>query len=188
MATNKTIPSATTGAFASPPTAAELQQSPKEVTWSATPKEIDQETIEKRKMPITFSFVANLSLITVFKTTLTMLQATDPSFTLISDRDSAVTLRNATEVDKMTTEDMKKFFPAEVSANHKVQCKVFFLASMPIHKLKKDTFGFYTWAGRKVWIFDSHATDVRNVGFIIFRDPRKVDRDAFTIELDFELK
>jgi hypothetical protein len=88
----------------------------------------------------------------------------------------------------MATEDMKKFFPAEISANHKVHCKVFFLASMPIHKLKKDTFGFYTWAGCKVWIFDSHTTDVRNVGFIISRDPRKVDRDTFTIELDFELK
>jgi hypothetical protein len=54
---------------------------------------------------------------------------------------------------------------------------------MPIQQLKKATFGFYTWAGRKVWIFDSHATDVRNTGFLIFRDPRKVDRNLYSVEL-----
>jgi hypothetical protein len=59
---------------------------------------------------------------------------------------------------------------------------------MPIHQLKKNTYGFYTWAGHKVWIFDSHATDVRNTGFLIFRDPRKVDRDSYSLELASELR
>jgi hypothetical protein len=187
MANITNPPSATTGAFALPPTAAELNQSGKGVSWSATPKEIDDETIEKRKLPITYTVAANLSLLTVFKTTLTMLQATDPSFILISDVDSTVTLRNATEVDKLSVAEAKKFFPSVTTANHKVNCKLFFLASKPIHRLKKDTFGFYDWAARKVWIFESHATDVRNVGFLIYRDPRRVDRDSFTKELIYEL-
>jgi hypothetical protein len=125
MASNKNTAAAPTGAFALPPTAAELQQSRKEVSWSATPKETDHETIEKRKMPITYSIVANLSLISVFKDTLTMLKATDPTFILISKEDSAVTIRNATEADKLSTAEIKKYFPAEVSGS-KVQCKLFF--------------------------------------------------------------
>jgi hypothetical protein len=175
MAPNSTTPSAPTGAFAPPPSVAELHQSRKEVSWSATPKETDEETIEKRKMPITYSIVANLSLITVFKTTLNILQATNPSFILISNVDTTVTLRNAVDAEKISISDIKKYFPAEISGN-KVHCKVFFLATMPIHTLKKSTFGFYKWAGRKVWIFESHSTDIRNIGFIIYRDPKKSDR------------
>jgi hypothetical protein len=58
---------------------------------------------------------------------------------------------------------------------------------MPIHTLKKSTFGFYKWAGRKVWIFESHSTDIRNIGFIIYRDPKKIDRDSYSTELALEL-
>jgi hypothetical protein len=149
MATNITTPSAPTGAFEPPPTAAELQQSRKEVSWSATPKEIDQETIKKRKMPITYSIAANLRLTTVIKTTLTMLQLTDPMFILISNVDSTVNLKNAAGVDTMPESDLKRFFPARIASNNKVHCKLFFLAMMPIHRLKKATFGFYAWAGQK---------------------------------------
>jgi hypothetical protein len=156
-----------------------LQQSPKEVTWSATLKEIDQETI---------SIVANVSLTMVFKTTLTILQVTDPSFLLISNVDSTVTLRTATDVDKLNEAEVQKFFLAEISSNKTAHCKLFFLASMPIQQLKKATFGFYTWAGRKVWIFDSHATDMRDTGFLIFCDPHKVDRDSYSVELEAELR
>jgi hypothetical protein len=46
---------------------------------------------------------------------------------------------------------------------------------------------FYNWAGRKVWIFDSHATDIRNVGFIIYCDPKKVNRDVYSADLAVEL-
>jgi hypothetical protein len=59
---------------------------------------------------------------------------------------------------------------------------------MPIHRLKKATFGFYAWAGQKVWIFESHSTDVRNIGFLILGDPRKIDRDAYSSELKYELQ
>jgi hypothetical protein len=130
MATNITTPSAPTGAFALPPTAAEFHQSRKEVSWSATPKKIDQETIDKRKMPITYSIAANLSLTTVFKTTLTMLQVTDPSFLLISYVDLTVNLKNASEVNQMSETDLKRFFPARIASNNKVHCKLFFLATM----------------------------------------------------------
>jgi hypothetical protein len=58
---------------------------------------------------------------------------------------------------------------------------------MPIHTLKKSTFGFYKWAGRKVWIFQSHSTDIRNIGFIIYRDPKKIDRDSYSTELALKL-
>jgi hypothetical protein len=136
MAQNTTTLSALMGAFELLPSEAELHQSRKEVSWSATPKETEAETAEKRKMPITYSIVANLSLITGFKTTLTILQATDPSFILISNIDLTVPLWNASEDDKLSTADIKKYFPAEISGN-KVHCKVFFLASMPTHLLKK---------------------------------------------------
>jgi hypothetical protein len=93
MAPNTTTPSAPMGAFELPPSVSELvHQSRKGVSWSATPKETDAEMIKKQKMLITYSIVANLSLITVFKTTLNILQATDPSFILISNIDSIVTL------------------------------------------------------------------------------------------------
>jgi hypothetical protein len=109
MAPNSTTPSAPAEAFAPPPSAAELHQSRKEVSWSATPKETDEETIEKRKMLITYSIVANLSLITVLKTTLNILQATDPSFILISNVDSTVTLRNAADAEKIQYRTLKNF-------------------------------------------------------------------------------
>jgi hypothetical protein len=109
MAPNSTTLSAPTGAFELPPSTAELHQSRKGVSWSATPKETDAEMIEKRKMSITYSIVANLSLITVFKTTLNILQATDPSFILISNVDSAVTLRNAVDAEKNSIADLKIF-------------------------------------------------------------------------------
>jgi hypothetical protein len=115
-----------------------------------------------------------------------MLRATDPTFTLISKEDSAVTICNVTEADTLSTTDIKKYFPAEVSGS-KVQCKLFFLASMPIHALKKATFGLYKWADRKVWSFESYATDIRNIGFLIYRDPKKIDRDAYTKDISKEL-
>jgi hypothetical protein len=187
MALNSTTPSATTGAFAPPPTAAELHQSRKEVSWSATPKESDQETIKKRKMPITYALVANLSLITVFKNTLSMLKATDPTFISISKEDSTVTIWNATDADKISEAKLHKYFPATSITDNKVHCKLFAIASMSMHLLKKNTFGFYKWAGRKVWIFDSHATDLRNIEFIIYRDPKKVNRDDYSTKLANEL-
>jgi hypothetical protein len=186
MALDSNTPSAKTGAFAPPPTAAELNQNRKEVSWSATPKESDQETIEKRKMPITYAFIVNLSLITVFKKTLSMLKAKDPTFILISKEDSTVTIRNAADADKISEAELQKYFPASI-ADNKVDCKLFAIASMSMHLLKKNTFGFYKWAGRKVWIFDSHATDLRNIGFIIYRDPKKVNRDIYSTELADEL-
>jgi hypothetical protein len=186
MAPNTTTPSALTRAFKLPPSATELHQSRNEVSWSTIPKEMDAEMIEKRKMPITYSIVVNLSLITVFKLTLTILQATNPSFILISYIDSTVTLRNTSEANKISTADIKKYFPAKISGN-KVHCKVFFLSLMPIHLLKKSTFGFYKWVGRKVWIFQSHAMDVRNIGFIIYWDPKKTNRDSYLTELALAL-
>jgi hypothetical protein len=36
--------------------------------------------------------------------------------------------------------------------------------------------------------FESHSTGVRNICFLIFRDPRKIDRDAYSAELKYELQ
>jgi hypothetical protein len=54
MASNTNPPSTTMGEFELPPTADMAAQSRKEVSWSATPDEIDQETINKRKKRVKY--------------------------------------------------------------------------------------------------------------------------------------
>jgi hypothetical protein len=65
MAVAANLPSETEEAFEPPSTDDQAIQKSKEVSWSATPKEIDQETIEKRKMPIQYQIAAHLSVKTV---------------------------------------------------------------------------------------------------------------------------
>jgi hypothetical protein len=54
MAPPETLPSAPTEDFEPPPDDDEAITNPKEVPWSATPKENEQETIEKRKIPVRY--------------------------------------------------------------------------------------------------------------------------------------
>jgi hypothetical protein len=184
MATTKTAPAEMTGAFELPPTDALLAQHRKEVSWSATPKENAQETIEKRKIPIQYIFLSSMSVTKVLKDTIIMLQKTDLGFMLVSRIDSTVTLHTVSDFDKIPTDDFPTFFPAKISGG-KTFLRLFSVSTMPINLLKRSSFGFYEFAARKIWINDDVflSNDIRNIGFLIRKDPKKVSRDLFTIFL-----
>jgi hypothetical protein len=156
----------------------------KGVSWSATPKENEQETIEKRKMPIQYQIEGHLSIKTVLKETHTMFLATDPSFLLVSKEDSTVIIKTAADIDKISTPDMKKFFPARL-VNGRAMLKMYIVSTMGISRLKRSSYGYYNYASRNIWIMEDpfESEDVRNFGFIIRKDPRRVSRDTFTAAL-----
>jgi hypothetical protein len=117
MASNVKLPSDTTGDFELSPEADEADAYAKEVTWSATPKENERETIEKRKTPVRCQISPHLSVKNVLKETHAMFKKTDPTFLLISKEDSSVVIRNAADLDKHPAEELKKHFPAAASSN-----------------------------------------------------------------------
>jgi hypothetical protein len=88
MAPNVKPPPEATGGFELPPKDADPNQSRKEVSWSATPEENEQETVEIRKMPIEYKLANHLSVKNVMKETHTMFKATDKDFLLVSKEDS----------------------------------------------------------------------------------------------------
>jgi hypothetical protein len=184
MAMTTNHPAEATGEFETPPTDAALVQQRKEVSWSATPKENAQETIEKRKNPIKYTVIATLSVKVVLKDTLTMFKKTDPGFLLVSKEDSTVTLQTAADVDKIPNDQFPKLFPAEI-LNGKVFMSMYSVSIMGIHRLKRATFGFYEYASRKLWINEDPflSNDIRNIGFLIRKDPRKLSRDLLTATL-----
>jgi hypothetical protein len=61
MASITNPPPTRMGDFELPPTEAEAAQSYEEVTWGATPEEIDQETIEKRQKKVTCEIASALA-------------------------------------------------------------------------------------------------------------------------------
>ena len=71
--------SATREAFELPPSADAAAQNNKEVSWSATPSEIDQATIEKLKKPVTYEIDATLAIKGVLKETDRQFKVTDPT-------------------------------------------------------------------------------------------------------------
>jgi hypothetical protein len=93
-------------------------------------------------------------------------------------------IKNTTDLDKLSPEEMKKYFPAELVRSATV-IKMFIVASMPINRLKRATFGYYKYAAKNVWIVEDpfQSSDVRNIGFIIRKDPNKVSRDIFATQL-----
>jgi hypothetical protein len=184
MATTKTAPAETTGALELPSTDAVLAQSRTEVSWSPTPKENAQETIQKRKIPIQYIFLSSLSITKVMKETLLMLQKTGPGFMLVSRIDSTVTLHTIADFDKIPIDEFPKCFPAKVSGG-KTFLPLFSVSMMPINRLKRSTFGFYEYAARKIWINEDVflSNDIRNIGFLIRKDPKKVSCDLLTISL-----
>ena len=93
MASIPNPPSEPTGEFELPPSDAIAAQSRKEVSWSPTPGENEQEMIEKRKVAIKYEIAATLSVKVVLKETITMFHATDESFMLVSKEDPTVLLK-----------------------------------------------------------------------------------------------
>jgi hypothetical protein len=177
-------PSATTGELELPPTDAMTAQSHKEVTWSATPEENAKETVEKRKNLIKYEISSTLSVKKVLKETFTMFKETDPGLLLVSKTDATVLIKTPADFDKIPTEKSPTLFPADI-AGGKTYISIFIVSSMPIHRLKRATFGFYKYAARKVWIREDVflTSDVRNIGFLIRKDPRKVSRDLLVKSL-----
>jgi hypothetical protein len=188
MAMTKNPPAETTEELELPPTDAVLAQNHKGVSWSTTPKENAKQTIKKRKIPVKYIFLSKLSVKTVLEETLNMFQKTDPEFLLVSRINSTVTLKTAADVNKISTDDFPKLFPASV-LNGKPFMSMFSVSVMPINKLKRATYGFYEYAGRRIWINEDVflTNDIRNIGFLIRKDPRKISRDLLRNHLLDEL-
>jgi hypothetical protein len=184
MAPTEKSPPETTGEFELPSKDAGYNQSRKGVSWSATPRENEQETVEKRKLPIKYKISTHLSVKTVLKETHTMFKTTDPAFLLVSKEDSNVIIRTATDIDKLTAGELEKYFPAELVHNV-TMIKMFAVSSMPISRLKRSSFGYYKYSANHIWIVEDpfQSMDIRNIGFIIRKDPNKISREKFTDHL-----
>jgi hypothetical protein len=111
MAPPANLPLDTTGDFELPPDANEEHANAKEVTWSATPEENERGTIEKRKTPARHQTSPHLSVKNVLKETHAMFTKTDPTSLMISKEDSSVVIRNATDFDNGSADQLKKVLP-----------------------------------------------------------------------------
>jgi hypothetical protein len=188
MATPDKPPLDTTGDFEQPPNDEDVIENTKEVTWSATPQENERKTIEQRQMPVRYKISPHLSVKKVLKETHAMFQSTDASFMMVSTQDPKIVIRNATDFEKFSTEDMKRLFPANLVKKN-TTLDIIFVIDRSIHRLKRDTFGFYEYASKHIYIsynpFLSH--DVRNIGFFLRKSAEKVDKEQFTTLLSERL-
>jgi hypothetical protein len=185
MAESPSLPSTTTGAFELPPRAVEAAQNNKEVSWSATPKEIDQEAIEKFKKRITNEIEAALSVKVILKETFTRFKVTDPKLLLVSIADPTMIISTAEDLDKIPSDAFPTLFPADVK-NGKTWMSLFLVSEMSIGRLKRLSFWFYECASKKVWMHESgnfQSANVRKIGFFIRKDPRKTNHDIFATQL-----
>jgi hypothetical protein len=153
MAPNESLPSDMTGEFELSHNDAGTTQNRKEVSWSATPKENEQETAEKRKMPIKYQLSNHLRVKTVLKETHTMFEATDKSFLLVSKEDSSVIIKTASDIDTFSASELEKLFPAELINNATI-IKLYTVSSMPINRLKRSSYGYYKYAAQHIWIVE----------------------------------
>jgi hypothetical protein len=154
MAPPVTLPLDTTGDFELPPEADEADMNAKGVTWSATPKENERETIEKRKIPVRYPISPHLSVKNVLKETHARFQKTDPTFLMISKEDSSVVIRSAAAFHEYTAEELKKYFPASLIKRN-TSLNLFVVTDRSIHRLKKDSFGFYEHASKHIYVSDN---------------------------------
>jgi hypothetical protein len=181
MAPPVALPLDTTGDFEVPPEADEADANAKEVTWSATPKENKRETIEKRKTPVCYQISPHLSVKNVLKETHAMFKKTDPTFLMISKEDSSVVIRNAADLDKYPADELKKYFPASLIKRN-TSLNLFVITDRSIHRLKKDSFGFYEHASKHICVSDNpfQSDDVQNIGFFLHKSGAKIDKAYFT--------
>ena len=188
MASSENPPPAPTEDFAPPPSDDDDTPNSKEVSWSATPKENEREMIEKRKFPVRYDIPTNNSIKHVLKATHTMFLGTDPTFRLISKEDPSIVIRNATELDKFSAEEMKRYFPG-VLIKSKTCVALFMVTDRSLHRLKKESPGFYTYASKQIYISKNPflSSDVRNVGFFLRKSAEKVDKEKFTTTMTTRL-
>jgi hypothetical protein len=189
MADTTNPPSATMGDFEYPPSAEEAAQNNKAVTFSATPDEIDKETIEKLKKLISYEIDSSMSVKVVLKETYARFKVTDPKVVFVSNQNPSIIIRTSEDFEKIPTNDFPKFFSAEIK-NGKTWLSLFLVSESTIGYLKRHSFGFYEYASKKVWIQECSSftsTNVRRVGFFVRKDPRKVNRDVFAIQISENL-
>ena len=149
MADPTSAPPATTEAFELPPSADAAAQNNKEVSWSATPGEIDQETIEKLKKTITYEIDATLAVKGVLKETFRQFKATDPHLLFVSSADPSTIIRTVDDFEKIPLDAFPKIFPAAVK-NGKTWLSLFLVSEMAVGKLKRTSVGFYHYSAKKV--------------------------------------
>ena len=169
MAAPTPLPSATMDDFELPPSADAAAQNNKEVSWSATPGEIDQETIEKLKRRITYEIDTTMAVKVVLKETYRQFKTTDPKLLFVSAADPSLILRTADDFDRIPLADFPKFFPAEVK-NGKTWLSLFLVSEMAVGKLKRTAVGFYQYSAKKVWIQESSSftsTNAQKIGFFV---------------------
>jgi hypothetical protein len=184
MVSTTNLPPDPMGEFELPPTAGIVAQRWKEASWSATPEQIDKETVKKRKQRIQYEIISSMSVKLVLKDTFTMFKTTDPQFLLISPTETSTIIKTADDFDKIPAQDFLRLFPAEIK-NSKTWMSLYAVTHMNISCLKQFSFGFYEYAARKVWIQVNYfvSSDMRNIGFIIRKDPRKVNQDLLADQL-----
>jgi hypothetical protein len=185
MVSTTNLPPDLMGEFELPPTADIVAQRRKEVLWSATPEQIDQETVNKRKQRIQYEIISSMSVKLVLKDTFTMFKSTNPQFLLISPTETTpIIIKTADDFDKISAQDFPRLFPAEIK-NGKTWISLYAVTDMNNSRLKRFSFGFYEYAARKVWIQENSflSSDVCNIGFLIRKDPRKVNRDLLADQL-----
>jgi hypothetical protein len=171
-----------------PPTDDMVEASRKAVSWSATPDEKEQQTIEKRKYPIKYEISASLSVQVVLRETFVRFKTTDPEFLLVSKENAKFIIKTAADFDKIPKGQFKEWFPAEIS-NGKTFLALYAVSTMPINRLKRNSFGFYEYASRKIYISDNPflTPNIRKIGFLIRKDPDKVNRDLFGASMHAQL-
>jgi hypothetical protein len=152
----------------------------KEVTWSATPTEKEQEFIENCKVPARYNLSTHLSVKQVLKETFRRFKITDPTFLIVSKVDPESIFRKTEDFDKLTPNDVKRLFPAELIRLN-THFQLFMVSDRSIHRLKRDSFGYYEYARRHIWITEHpfKSADVRNIGFLLRRSADKTDRKKF---------
>ena len=111
MVDTTSAPSATTEAFELPPSADVAAQNNKEVSWSATPGEIDQATIEKLKKPVTYEIDATLAIKGILQESYRQFKATDPHLLFVSSANPSMIIRTVDDFDRIPLEAFPKFSP-----------------------------------------------------------------------------
>jgi hypothetical protein len=101
MMTAPSTPAPSEGAFEMPPSAAAATDHRNKVTWTSKTKANAAPTVEIRTFPVKYEASANLSIINVLKTTLTMFAKTDPVVSISSPVDDSIKFKKAADFDAL---------------------------------------------------------------------------------------
>jgi hypothetical protein len=114
MTTAPNTPAPSEGAFEMPPSAAVATDHRNKVTWTSKTKENAAPTVEIRTFPVKYEASANLSIVNVLKTTLTMFAKTDPVVAITSRVDESIKFKKAADFDALPAARLSELFPGEI--------------------------------------------------------------------------